>query len=327
MSETKVQSFMNEGIVLFDDKLTVTYANFRAEEQLVRIGHESPFYGQNIVPLLNGKLSEQRLMYGAGLVCEELQFGSAVFELKAVPIYRHSQSAGGFVLIRDVSDLKEKEKQLLIKSAVIKEIHHRVKNNLQTVSGLLRLQMRRTHIDEVKRVYRDSIQRINSIAIIHEMLAYEGQDSIRFREVADRIAKNMISSITRPDQLVNIDLRGDDLTLPSEKATTLALIVNELIQNCVTHAFGDRQEGHIDIVLRANNQLVQVRVADDGIGIGSLADIDPKEHLGLKIVETLVQENLGGVLEIIDTGVGTEAQITFPLKGGDVYDAEYDYRR
>ncbi|WP_028552840.1 sensor histidine kinase [Paenibacillus sp. UNC451MF] len=313
MSEGSMPLLMHEGIVLFDETERVTYTNPRAAAMLQDIGHTGMIQGRTLVELFYDRLEKQSVIGHSGIYHEDIQIGTTAFELKAVSIYKEQRVVGGLMLIRDVSDLKEKDKQLMIKSAVIKEIHHRVKNNLQTVSSLLRLQMRRTKLDEVKTVYRDSMNRINSIAIIHEMLAFDGLDTIRFIDVVDRIAKNIVSSTAKPDQTIRVQLCGDELTLPSDMATTLALVVNELVQNCVIHAFVDRESGEIDIALHRNGQIVSVRVADNGVGIDSQRQIHPKGHLGLKITETLVNENLGGILNITSDEKGTEVLLTFPL--------------
>jgi two-component sensor histidine kinase len=327
MSEENVQSFMHEGIILFDNLLTVTYTNARAHELLQAIGHQGPFQNQSIVKLLHGKLTPDYLIDRRGFICEELVVGSVSLELKAVALEHNFQVLGGFILVRDLSDLKEKEKQLLVKSVVIREIHHRVKNNLQTVSSLLHLQMRRTGSEEVKKVFRDSIHRINSIAVIHEMLAYEGLEIIQFKDVVERISKNIISSIAKPEQRIRVDIKGDAFELHSDQATTLALVVNELIQNSVVHGFGDKSEGIVTIHLKQNNELVSIVLEDNGIGIGSANSFDRKNHLGLHIVNMLIQENLEGQLDLVDTGGGTKAHITFQMKGAVAYDAQFDFDR
>jgi two-component system, sensor histidine kinase PdtaS len=313
MSEGSMQSLMHEGIVLFDEKECVTYTNTQAQDMLGGIGHSGPVIGRRLSELFYGRLEPTALLGQNGVINEELRFDHKAFVLKAVSIYREHRVVGGLMLIRDISDLMEKEKQLLIKSAVIKEIHHRVKNNLQTVSSLLRLQMRRTKHPEVAQVYRDSINRINSIAVIHEMLAYEGADMIQFNEVVDRIAKNVISSAAKPDQSIRAKITTDDLVLPSDVATTLALVINELVQNSVLHAFSDRDKGVVEISFGYNGRSVRLRVSDNGIGIAASGIEDRKGHLGMKIVETLVQDNLGGLLSISSDDRGTEVQITFPL--------------
>ncbi len=335
MAEDGMPQLMHEGIILFDERGRVTYTNPQAARLLQEIGvNESP-EGRDLGELFYDRIDRQRLLAHNGVFHQEMQWGTLAWVVKAVSIYREQQAYGGLMLIRDITDLMEKEKQLIVKSAVIKEIHHRVKNNLQTVSSLLRLQMRRTQHAEVKHVYRDSINRINSIALIHEMLAYEGADTIAFHAAVRKIAKNVISSSARPDQTIRTHVDGAALALPSEIATTLALAVNELIQNSVVHAFANREFGEISITLATSGQIVSVRIADNGIGMrmdhgrsgmgtetragagtGAEAGADKhKDRLGLKIVETLVSENLDGVLDIHSDEQGTSAQITFPLSG------------
>ncbi|BBH24638.1 sensor histidine kinase [Paenibacillus baekrokdamisoli] len=316
LSEGGMQSLMQEGIVLFDENEWITYTNPQARKLLMEIGYSDMIEGSSLGDLFYGKLNRASLLNQAGVFHEEFQIGNVTFELKALSIYRDQMTVGGFMLIRDLSELKEKEKQLIIKSAVIKEIHHRVKNNLQTVSGLLRLQMRRTQHEEVQNVYRDSINRINSIAIIHEMLAFEGIEMIPFKEVAERIAKNIISSSVKPDQSIRAWLSGDELILPSEQATTLALVINELVQNCVIHAFQDRNEGEIEISLQVTEDSARLRVSDNGCGINNKVQPDganTKGHIGLKISETLVQENLAGQMSLTSDKQGTKVEILFPL--------------
>ncbi|SDN68852.1 Two-component sensor histidine kinase, contains HisKA and HATPase domains [Paenibacillus sp. yr247] len=322
MSEGSMQSLMHEGIVLFDEKENVTYTNPQAREMLRRIGYVEAIVGSSLNQLFYGRLNRASMLDQTGIYQEEFQMVSVTLELKAVALYRDAQVVGGFMLIRDISDLKNKEKQLLIKSAVIKEIHHRVKNNLQNVSSLLRLQMRRTKQQEVQKGYQASIDRINSIAIIHEMLAFDGQDSIPFNDVVDRIAKNILSSTSKPEQEIRIELRGDELILPSSTSTTLALVVNELVQNCVTHAFTDRDQGFIEITFQLSGQMARLSVSDNGIGIQQSNNMSSKNHLGLNITETLVKENLNGIMSMDSNIHGTHVQITFPLSQTETEEEE-----
>lgn len=312
MSESKVPSLMHEGIVLFDNRRIITYANARAYELLANIGYQTPVKGQLIDRFSFGDFTREKFEQNGGMIIEELQVGNVCLQVKAVALMRGQQAVGGILLLRDITDLKEKEKQLMIKSAVIKEIHHRVKNNLQTIASLLRLQMRRSRSAEIEKVFRESIARITSISIVHEILAQDGLDTVDCREVLESIARGTVSSMGKPGQHIEVDLTGESLFLPSDKATSLALIVNELIQNCVNHAFADRDQGRIEIRLRPRNHFVHLTVADDGVGFVQ-REKTPKGHLGLEIVKTLVVENLNGILEFHNNGKGTEVTITFPV--------------
>jgi len=316
MSESGMPALMQEGMILFDAEEAVTYINPQAHILLGALGalnQDELREGCSVQQLFGGKLKRTSILAESGHYQEELHAGGVIFELKAVTLYRDDQVIGGVMLIRDMTDLKYKEKQLIIKSAVIKEIHHRVKNNLQNVSSLLRLQMRRSKQEEVKKVFQDSINRMTSIAILHEMLASDGLDAVPFQDVMERIAHHIVSASATPEQQIRLAIHGDALMLPSECAGTLALVLNELVQNCVTHAFRERSVGNIDILLRVSGQIARLTIADDGMGMGRETDAIQKPHLGLQITETLVQENLGGVMLIESDGTGTSIRITFPL--------------
>jgi two-component sensor histidine kinase len=312
IADGTVPSLMHEGIVLFDKRYRVNFTNARAMDLLNHIGYAGPVKGAPIGRLFPGIISEETVQQSGGMLCEEIQYGSRCIEVKLVSLIREHKAVGGLMLLRDVTDLKEKEKQLMIKSAVIKEIHHRVKNNLQTVSSLLRLQMRRTQSDEAKKVFHDSINRINSIAVIHEILAYDGLDVIDFKEVIERIVKINLSSMVKPGLSIGFTLNAEPLYIAPDRATTLALVTNELIQNCVLHAFPERTHGHIAVSLKEIGGFVHLNVVDDGVGIDSV-QVPSKTNLGMKIVETLVQEDLGGKLTMTAAGRGTDIRITFPL--------------
>ncbi|WP_090981208.1 sensor histidine kinase [Paenibacillus sp. CF384] len=327
MSDGGMQSLMQEGIVLFDDRHKVTYTNAQALHLLQLAGYTGSIEGSPIGEMFDGQLSRIATQDHTGVFRSEFQTRHMTLELKALSLQRNHRIVGGFILVRDLTELKAKEKQLLVKSAVIKEIHHRVKNNLQTVAGLLRLQMRRTKHEEVRNVYLDSINRINSIAVIHEMLAFEGLETIPFHDVAARIVKTIISSSVKPDQQITTRIGGDELILSAEQAMTLGLVLNELVQNCVNHAFVERSTGEIEVSLELLGDDGRVRVSDTGVGMrgGGAHSGERKGHIGLQISETLVLENLGGTLELSSGSLGTQVDITFPLRrmNGEQNDCHY----
>ncbi len=313
MSEARVSALMQEGIILFDYAHKITHVNARAYELLGQIEYETPLKGVLIDRFLYGKFSRERFQQNNGMILEEIQNGRTTLLLKAVLIYRQQMTVGGVILLRDISALKEKDKQLMIKSQAIKEIHHRVKNNLQTIASLLRLQMRRSKLPDIEQVYRESINRINSIAVIHEILAQNGFEYVDMKEVIAKISKTVVLSMARQGQAIEVALIGKPFFFASDKAMSLALIITELIQNCMLHAFKEEAVGLIAIeVEQMHNQLI-LKVTDDGKGIGYAGGAPPTGHLGLKIVDTLIKENLGGALTFTDTGKGTEVTVTIPM--------------
>ncbi len=313
MSENKVPALIHEGIILFDDRNLISFVNARAYELMKQIGYDKSIIGQSIEDFPLGRFTKEKIAENGGMISEEFQQGTICIQLKAVSIYREQKAVGGILLLQDISEIKEKDKQLMIKSAVIKEIHHRVKNNLQTIASLLRLQMRRSRTAEIEKVFRESINRITSISIVHELLAHEGIDSIDCKEVLENISRGIIASTVKPGQVIHVAVNGDTLFLATDKATSLSLIINELIQNCVNHAFVTRDEGLIEVQLHHRNQFVHVVVTDNGVGF-TYKGKSPKGHLGLEIVETLVRENLNGILEFHNIGTGTQVTIIFPVE-------------
>lgn len=318
--EMPISSLLHEGMILFDYQGNISYAIRRAHELLASIGYPQPEKGESVERIFSWLLSPESFVRSGGFIQKELSRGKTFLLLKAVSVARKPDDRGGIVLLRDISDIREKEKQLMIKSAVIKEIHHRVKNNLQTISSLLRLQMRRSQSQEIEKVYRESINRINSIAIIHEYLAQDGLEQIDFKDILTKISKIIVSSMRRSEQSIQVTITGESVCLPSSKATSFALIVTELIQNCMIHGFRDRQEGTITVSLVPKDDFVSLSVTDDGVGMGDTEQLLKKGHLGLKIVDTLVKEDLEGTIHFRNTGNGTEVTILYPLHKGDEQD-------
>jgi two-component system, sensor histidine kinase PdtaS len=217
------------------------------------------------------------------------------------------------VMLRDVTEERQKEQELRIKTALIQEIHHRVKNNLQTIASLLRLQARRTGSSEVGDVLRQTINRILSIAVVHEFLSYDDSNVIDVKEVCLRIVNEVSQGVLDPEKTIRFVVEGPDLPLPAQQATSCALIVNELLQNAVKHAFAGRSEGRVVVQLRDLGDTLRIDIVDDGRGVGPGFDHRHQSSLGLQIVRTLVREDLRGEFEVTrNEEAGVRATISFP---------------
>ena len=252
--------------------------------------------------------------------------------LLAVPLTVREKRIGGFLVARsrphqwspeEISRLSTLAHQtalaienstLVVQTAVVREMHHRMKNNLQTVAMLLRLQLRGDRPVSGREVLTETVNRILSIAAVHEILSVEGFRMINARELIDRVAQMVAGNMARPPLQVTVEVSGDELLLPSQPATSLALAVNELVQNALEHAFPERTEGRIEIRLgrRAAEYVLEVR--DDGVGFAE-GQTEPGETLGLQIVRALATEDLKGRLELRSDG-GTHVTITFPGGAG-----------
>ena len=198
--------------------------------------------------------------------------------------------------------------QLVTNAAVVREMHHRIKNNLQTVAMLLRMQAADSADGATRDALSVSINRILSIAAVHEALAQQGFQLVDVKDVAERIARSVAQNLLHPAQAVDIRVEGEALVLASRPATSLALVVNELLQNALEHAFVGRPGGAVRIRLGHGPQADVVEVVDDGVGLAA----DAPASLGLEIVETLVREDLRGELEFRTTSQGTHVLVRVP---------------
>ncbi len=214
---------------------------------------------------------------------------------------------------------------LVVRSAVIREMHHRVKNNLQTIAMLLRLQLRDGREVSGREVLTETINRVLSIAAVHEILSVEGFRLINLRQLLERVADSVTHGMSRPGVSIDVSVRGDDIYLASQQATSLALAVNELLQNAFEHAFPQRTTGRIEIRVTQQETGLMLEVEDDGRGLPQKFDPTTGADLGLKIVHALVTEDLGGTLvfsggaphRTVPGGGGTRAVITIPRISGN----------
>jgi signal transduction protein with GAF and PtsI domain len=197
--------------------------------------------------------------------------------------------------------------QLATNAAVIREMHHRIKNNLQTVAMLMRLQLAEAGKLDARAVLETSIHRVHSIAAVHEILSERGFELVDVKAVLERIMRPLVETLAA--HLVTISVEGETFLLPTRAATSLALVVNELAQNALDHAFREQAAGHVQIALGRSAAELIVLVRDNGVGFPA----DSQRGLGLEIVETLVNEDLHGRIKFNrPSGGGTEVSIRMP---------------
>ena len=244
---------------------------------------------------------------------------------KLMPTEDAPRVDGVLVLVHNATETVQRERELKVKSAMIQEVHHRVKNNLQTIASILRIQSRRFQGGEGKRQLTDAVNRILSMSVIHEYLSRDGHGLINIRDVCQRILGQAQQVTVNPGQHVEIAMEGPNIRLPASQATASALVVNELLMNAMEHGLRDRHRGEIRIALEDLGDEVRITLLDNGLGLPS--DFDPDEScgLGLQIVYTLVTDDLKGKLHFEQvtgddsgaaegTGGGTRAIVTFPKR-------------
>ena len=244
--------------------------------------------------------------------------GDAHLLLRSVPLTRGRERHGAIVLCRDVSDLRSKERELITKDATIREIHHRVKNNLQTVAALLRMQARRISAPEAKMALNDAMSRVAAIAIVHETLSQAFDEVVDFDKVADGLLRMVVDVAATRDgvRAVRIGSFGE---VSADLATNLSMVITELCQNAVEHglisADGLATRGEVQIVPGVRDGRLRVEISDDGAGLPDDFDWRASPSLGLSIVNTLVSD-MGGEFRLgrNPQGQGTQAVIEVPLK-------------
>jgi two-component sensor histidine kinase len=206
---------------------------------------------------------------------------------------------GGVLLLRDVSELRRRDRLLLTKDATIREIHHRVKNNLQTISSLLRLQGRRLTSPEAKEAIAESVRRIRTIALVHETLSREPGEDISFIEIVRPLMRLVEEGLQSADRPVTFQAKGDGGRLPATIATPLSVVILELLQNAVDHGFPEGSAGGaVMVVLSHDEDELHIQVVNNGIVLSPDFDFAKATGLGLSIVRTLVTTELAGTIEM-----------------------------
>ncbi len=318
---------VGDGFIRLDPDGNVEYASPNALSAYRRIGLIGDLVDENLaaltrdlMPHTDGPIdhSVDSLLEGRVARRAEAVAGDAHLLLRSVPLTRGRERHGAIVLCRDVSDLRSKERELITKDATIREIHHRVKNNLQTVAALLRMQARRITAPEAKMALNDAMSRVAAIAIVHETLSQAFDEVVDFDRVADGLLRMVVDVAATRDgvRAVRIGSFGE---VSADLATNLSMVITELCQNAVEHglisADGLATRGEVQIVPGVRDGRLRVEISDDGAGLPDDFDWRASPSLGLSIVNTLVAD-MGGEFRLGQNprGRGTQAVIEVPLK-------------
>lgn len=293
---------------------TVQYASPNAHSAYRRLGLTGALQGADLAEVTAAcvgrtptDLSTAAALGGSSPAEAEVSGAEATLLLRVIPLTAAGTGRdGAVVLLRDVTELRLREKQLVSKEATIREIHHRVKNNLQTVAALLRLQARRMDVPEARAALDEAVRRVGSIALVHETLSQGFEETVAFDDIADRLLRSVLD-VGGPQ--VRAERIGSFGLLPAEVATPLAMVLTELVQNAAEHAFPGGA-GRVTVAVNRIRERVRMRVSDDGTGLP--ADFDPTRSLGLSIVSTLVESELGGTLGF-ETRPGRGATVTISI--------------
>ena len=307
--ERRIIDYINDGIIIFNEEGVCIYANSRAKYIYRKIGYKDFVLGEKFDNIVIDNVEFEDVLSGKMNKKTDISISNMVLSMEYFLIKETENIKNIVLFIKDITEIKVKEKELVLKSVVIKEIHHRVKNNLQTIASLLRIQARKTDDKAVKAAFSDSINRILSISVTHELLAQNGLDELEIKEVINKILKNSLRENLDGRVKLKIDVTGDNFEISSDKATTIALIVNELVENCIKHAFKGKDNGRITVKVKRGEMKSYISISDDGIGMNE-KDFD-KGSIGLQIVKSLVKEKLYGDLNVKTGDKGTEISFGF----------------
>jgi two-component sensor histidine kinase len=301
----------------------VTYASPNALSVYRKLGLSSDLAGQNLAEVTRELVpaamrpDEETVsaVLGARIPRDtELGNGAATVILRSIPLRPTGSHTAGLVLLRDVTDLRRRDRELVTKDATIREIHHRVKNNLQTVAALLRLQARRIAVPEGRAELEEAVRRVGAIAVVHETLSQAFEDQVEFDEVADQLTRLVtdVGALRGPGEGIRTGRTGSFGSVSSDVATSLAMVFTELLQNAVEHAFVPGAGGWIGVGCERRGEALRLRVEDDGVGLPPDFDVESSTSLGFSIVSTLVRE-LGGTLSVADRAPhGTCVEVDLP---------------
>ena len=243
----------------------------------------------------------------------ERTIGKKSLIIKKIKLRQSENKLNTLLIIQDLTELKMKERELSMKSTMIQEIHHRVKNNLQTIASLLRLQMHQGIPEESYSPFEDTLNRIFSISAVYELiLSNDESDSdseqVNIIELTRKVCSKLV--LNSPFHKIDLLIRTNNniICTSQKKAVSISLIVNELVQNALKHAFNDRKEGEVIVEFICKDRIIQIHVIDNGVGIDEL-----KPSLGLDIVRNLVENDLYGEFTFESATFGTHALISFNL--------------
>lgn len=306
-----IPELVKDGIVIFNRHKKVTYANCAAKSIYEKIGFGTDIIGESFENIVINNVNFNNILKNKKIDVVEINVLNSTLSVSYFATLEDTNNQNVIMILRDITQEKNRENEIISKSVAIKEIHHRVKNNLQTIASLLRIQSRRSKNSEVKKILEETISRILSIAVTHEVLSEKGFDNLNIREIVSLIYKNYSTKTIDKKEKIEFTIVGDNFNISSDKATAIALVINEIIQNIVDYAFPGERTGEVKITIQKDHFFSRITISDNGVGI-------PKERLkssglGLTIVEKIVTEQLKGCLDI-DSELGVGTTVKFEIK-------------
>jgi two-component system, sensor histidine kinase PdtaS len=297
-----------DGLLRVSRRGIVTYASPNAVSIMRNAGVEGRVTGMHASELPGGGRGIAPLLGASGALAAEIEVAGHTLGYRSMAL-----ASSILVLVEDLTEARRRERELTVKEATIREVHHRVKNNLQTIASLLRMQARRSDDEEVRRALGEATARTASMAAVHDLLAHSDHECVDFVAVARRVVELVRSGAMGEDSGVTVHVSGSTGEIGAGTATSLALALTELVHNALEHAFAPGAPGTVHVDARRSGDALTLVVRDDGRGLAPGVDLTDSRGLGFSIVRTLVEEDLRGTLATSDEG-GTSITITVPLE-------------
>ncbi len=308
----------NDGLLRLDEEGVVRFASPNGLSAFNRLGIQGELEGRSLAEAATKIVRQQStvdeslplVLTGKAPWRTDLESSNITLSVRAIPLISKGKRTGAIVLCRDVSELRRQERELITKDATIREIHHRVKNNLQTVASLLRIQIRRTKSDEAKEALDQAIRRISAIALVHDTLAEGLSQEVNFDDVLDRSMRLVGELASSEESKVKLRIDGKFGKLGSEMATPLAVAMTELVTNAAKHGLKNRS-GVVAIDVKRGQKQLAIDVSDNGVG---LEKDSIGSGLGTQIIRTLIEGELRGSIKWFSPKEGgTKVAIAIPL--------------
>jgi two-component sensor histidine kinase len=334
---------VGDGVMTLDSSGRVEFASPNAVNALHRLGIYRGTLGASL-----GELGLEHSPVPSAFsdqipASEELELGDVTVFIRCIPLLDQGKVTGALVLVRDVTDIRRRDRLLLGKDVAIREVHHRVKNNLQTISSLLRLQARRLPKGVARHSLEEAERRVRSIAVVHEILSRDTTDEVDFNDILPALVM-MAEDLSNTTAPVRVTWSGEAGLMGAQVATPLAVALNELLQNAVEHAFAfhlDPEEpgsdlpgtrrwedargpgrpgaalgARVHVRFERQGDELHVTVSDNGAGLPPDFSINSTTSLGLLIVRGLVNSQLGGTIEMSSDN-GTVVDLLIPVRHSD----------
>lgn len=332
LSKQRHDPRVSDGFLILSEDGIVEYAAPNAVSCFRRLGLVTDLIGRYLSEFITDRIQENDkvpeslpgVLTGKFFADSEITTSNASIALRCFPLFSGGSRTGAVILCRDVTEVRRRERELETKDATIAEVHHRIKNNLQAVSSLLRLQARRTKNEEVRKELQEAQRRVETIAVVHEGLSQTADEVVDFDAVIAKLLRMAVEVASTDEQEIKISYLGQFGMMPAQDATPLSLVLTELVTNCVEHGFENRKEGNILISVGRSGKNLNVVVEDDGNGLETEVDEKGKSvkasgsGLGTQIVNTFVTNDFGGTIKWgVNHPHGTRVEISIKLRAAE----------